>query len=67
MLDLRGLEEENPPVGRLQTENVRLLGVVGRALGQGVMHAHHLLGDRLIVPIVNLTHTSEMLQKSYML
>lgn len=67
MLDLRGLEEENPPVGRLQTENVRLLGVVGRAFSQGVMHAHHLLSDRLIVPIVNLTHKSEMLQKSYML
>lgn len=56
-LDLRGLDEENPPVGRLQPEDMRLLGVVSRTLGQGVVHADGLLGDLLVAPVVHLTHT----------
>lgn len=56
-LDLRGLDEENPPVGRLQPEDVRLLGVVGCALSQRVVHADDLLGDLLVAPVVNLTDT----------
>lgn len=57
--DLRGLEEENAPVGCLQAEDVRLLGVVGCRLGQRVMHTHHLLGDGLIPPIIHLTRETQ--------
>ena len=42
-LHLRGLEQEYPPVGRLQAEHVRLLGVVGGLLGQRVVHTDHFL------------------------
>lgn len=57
ILNSRGLDEENPPVCRLQSEDVRLLGVVGRTLSQGVVHADDLLSNLLITPVVHLTHT----------
>lgn len=40
----RGLEEEDAPVGRLQSEDVGALGVFAGALGQGVVDPQGLFG-----------------------
>lgn len=59
LCDLRRLEEKNPPIGRLQAEHMRLLGVIVRRLSQGVMDSHHVLGHRMISAIIMLTHNTE--------
>lgn len=40
---LRGLEQEDPPVGRPQVEDVGPLAVVGRSHGQRVVDGHGVL------------------------
>lgn len=40
---LRRLEQEDPPVGRLQLEDIGLLAVVGGPGGQSMVHANSIL------------------------
>lgn len=41
--DLRSLEKEDPPVGRLQLEHIGLLAVVGCPGGQSMVHSDGIL------------------------